>query len=105
MTAFASQKASRTGLAPAFSAAAAGGDTFKNTGRTVLRVKNGGGGPVTVTVQAATACNHGVEHDSVSVVAAAGDVTIGPFPVNQFGSNPTVNYSGVVTVTVAVINL
>lgn len=105
MAALTSQSSSITGFTPTFAAAAAPGDTFTNTGKTLLRVKNGSGAPITVTVQAAVPCNHGTEHDSVSIVAAAGDVTIGPFPVGQFGLNPTVNYSGVTTLTVAVINL
>lgn len=72
-------------LAPV--AAANGGDTFPNDGRTVLYVKYDGVATPTVTVPAQSACSFGVTdvaHDSVTTFAAADEKKIGPFPTKRF---------------------
>lgn len=99
------QTTSLTGLNPAYVAASAGGDTFANDSRTVLSVKNGGVGAITVTVDSVTACNHGFDHDAAVSVPAAGERTIGPFEAGRFGFTTSVTYSGVTSVTVAAIKV
>lgn len=54
---------------PGFVAAAAGGDTFENKGRTGLFVRNASGSSKTLTIVAQRACNHGFTHNAVIVVA------------------------------------
>lgn len=96
----------KTGLAgadPTYVAADVAGDTFANDGNTLFHVKNGSGGPLVVTVAAASPCNHGFEHDVVVSVPATDERIIGPFPVQRFGRTVSVTYSGVTTLTVAAI--
>jgi hypothetical protein len=82
-------------------AAAGGGDSFTNDGKTYLRVKNGGGGSINVTVASPASCSHGSTHPVVVAVGAGLDRVLGPFDPNRFGNPVSVSYSGVVTVTVA----
>lgn len=90
-------------------AAGAGGDDFPNDGATVLKVINGGGGAITVTIDdtgteaplGATSFDPDVE---VSVPAGATRY-IGPFPTARFGSSVGVTYSGVSSVTVVPIKV
>jgi len=79
-------------------AAASGGDTFTNDGRTYLRVTNAHGSAArTVTVDAPGTCNFRVTahagHDSVTTVAAGTTRDIGPFQVDQFSETCSVTYS------------
>lgn len=100
------QTTSLTGLEIVFVAAAAGGDVVPNDGKTILRVKNGGGSDQTVTVTATGKCNQGSLHNSVTVVTAGEERDIGPFPKHQFDNGSgqfAVTYSGVTSVTVAAI--
>jgi hypothetical protein len=99
------QSTSLTGLAPAFVAAGAGGDTFANDGATLLHVKNGGGGSIDVTVDSTQQCSHGFDHNVVVAVPAGGERVIGPFPTRRFGETASVSYSGVTTVTVAAVRV
>lgn len=94
-----------TGLVePTKAAASGGGDTFTNDGATSLEVDNGGGGAITVTVDAVKDCDQGFDHDSVVSVGAGETRRIGPFPKSIFGSTPDVSYSGVTSVTVAAVS-
>jgi len=98
MAALTPAQPSLTGTVSTPAAAASGGDTFVNDGRTYLRVTNGHAtDPRTVTVDAPGTCNFGVSahagHDSVTVVAALTTRDIGPFPVNQFSESCAVTYS------------
>lgn len=106
MATLAPQKAVRTGLVAAFVAAAGGGDIFPWAPNRVLRVKNGGGGSVTVTIQAQSPCNQGVTHDNAVVVAAGAEETIGGISREHYVDDAGyvhVAYSGVTSVTVAVV--
>jgi hypothetical protein len=109
MAALTVQKAVLTGVAPTFVAAAGGGDTFVNDGETYLEVKNAGGSGITVTVSAQSACNQGTLHDSVTTVpATTGDRVIGPFNTTRFNNSAgscSITYSGVTSVTVAVVSV
>lgn len=91
-------------------AAAGGGDQFSNTGRELFYIKNGGGGGITVTFDSPATCSFAgaalAAHDNVVSVGAAEERLIGPFPAVRFNDgngNVQVSYSGVTTVTVAVI--
>jgi hypothetical protein len=107
------QKPSRTGVAVTYAAATsgAGGDTFVNTGREFLHVKNDSGGSITVTVDAPNACSFGVTHDShdLSIAIPAGeDRMIGPFPTDRFSDSSNLvkaTYSDVTSLTVAALSV
>jgi hypothetical protein len=105
-----------SGLAASMTSASAGGDKFDNAndGRTFLRVKNGGGASINVTIaKQAASVNVGgfgalAVADEVIAVAAGAEKDIGPFPAGRFNdANGQVNvsYSGVTTVTVAALRL
>ena len=106
------------GLNPAFVAAAAGGDAFADSGdeRTYVRVKNGGGAAITVTVAPVSPTSvkqAGITPQPVALpsysvsVPASGDMTIGPFPqaYREANSNVNLTYSAVTSVTVAAIRM
>lgn len=90
-------------------AAAGGGDKFLPSKDTFIRVNNGGGAPITVTV-ATPGTTYGLAVGDVSVsVTNAQSRLIGPFPAELF-ANPAdgladITYSGVTSVTVGVFNL
>lgn len=108
MAALTVQQAAQTGIVVAFVAAAGGGDSFVNDGRTYLHVKNGGGGSINVTVDSVRACDQGGDHDVVVAVGAGAEKVIGPLdPVrfNGAGGAVAVSYSAVTTVTVAAVKL
>jgi len=99
------------GIGPTFTAAAGGGDTFDPDADTFIVVKNGGGASITVTVPTprvdpAT----GLAEADVSVsVPNAGERWIGPFPFEVYADPATglgsIGYSGVTSVTTAVIKV
>lgn len=93
-------------------AAAGGGDTFPNDGRTWVHVKNGGGSPITVTfddVGSSTPIGAEQFDPDVAVTVAAGAERIcGPFPTERFGGETglvAITYSGVTSVTVGAYRL
>lgn len=89
-------------------AAAGGGDTFVNNGSTLLYLKNGSGGSITVTIITAGATRQGVAIADVSVVLAAGEErVVGPFDPSDFNgaSGISLTYSGVTSLTVRPISL
>lgn len=93
---------SLTGATPAYVAASAGGDTFDNSGKEVLRVKNASAAAITVTVDSVAKCSQGFDHDAGGSVPAGGERLFGPFPVGRFGLSPSITYTAVTSVTVAV---
>ncbi len=116
MATLAVQLVTPAGLAPVYSAAAAGGDQFANVadGRTFLHAKNAGGGALTVTaVRQRTSLNVPGEQPitlgniAVSVPLTNGDRMIGPFPesFNDINGNVQLTYSGVTSLTVAVVRV
>lgn len=95
-----------SGLVPTYAAAAAGGDTFANDGRTMFHFKNADTVTHTATINSLATCNFGFDHDAVVAVTASEDERmIGPFPINRFGANVSVTYDAVTSVTVAAIKL
>lgn len=102
------QDINTAGVTLSFAAAAGGGDQFSNDGKTLLYVKNGGGGSINVTIASQRACDQGATHNTVVAVANGSEKTIGPFPperYNDASGNAQVTYSGVTSVTVAVASL
>jgi len=103
------QQASLAGTPITLTAAAAGGDTFALPhGACALRVKNGGGAGITVSVAFPGNTPYGVANPPrvTATIAAAADVLIGPIPltaVDPVTGYVSVTYSGVTTVTVAVV--
>lgn len=100
------QRITQSGLAPAFAAAAAGGDSFQPGDDVKLHVKCGATG-ATVTVNSQRPCDQGVDHDLVRAIAANTEAIIGPLPANRF-ADPVdglvkVAYSQVSSVTVAAL--
>lgn len=102
------QQIGTSGLAPVFVAAAAGGDTFANNGRTYIHVKNASASAVTVTIDSIAPCNQGFDHNLTVSVPAAGERIIGTFDPARFNNDSsitTVTYSAATSVTVAAITL
>lgn len=102
------QQLNLTGLVPSFSAADVAGDTFTNSGRTYLHIKNGGAAGVTVTIDSQQPCNYGFDHDVDVSIDAGAEKLIGPFSKSRFNDdNGKVNvaYSDVTNVTVAAIEM
>lgn len=104
------QTISRAGLNASFAAAAAGGDSFVNDGKTYLHAKNGSGGALTVTIASQVANPPaGLAPANVAVsVPAAGERIIGPAPqaaFNDVNGRCVVTYSGVTSLTVAAVAL
>jgi hypothetical protein len=102
-----------TGLEATYSAAAAGGDQFSNTGIQFVHVKNGAGGDITLTVtaqntQTPSISGYGVgtKSNSVTTVTAGEERFIGPFPKQAFNDtsgNAQITYSSTASVTLAII--
>jgi hypothetical protein len=68
------------GLSCTFADASPSGDSYRNTGREMLQVRNLGPIPVTAVVAAQHPCSQGELHDETLLVAAGATVFAGPFP-------------------------
>ena len=102
------QQIVRTGLEQTYASAHVDGNKFSNDGRMFLHVKNGGGSPINVTIQTPGTVDGLAITDQVVAVTNAEERMIGPFPVeiyNQSDRMVYVDYSGVTTVTVAVLRM
>jgi len=99
------QRPGLAGAAVTLAAADAADDSFANDGKTLVKVANGGGAPITVTIPRAANCNQGFSHSQQVTVAAGADKVIGPFPRKEFSSPVTVQYSAVTSVTVGAFKL
>jgi hypothetical protein len=105
------QKPAPGGLDITFAAAAGGGDSFPNTGKEFFLAKNASGGAITITFDAPGTCSFGLAanaaHDVAGAVAMTnGERIFGPFPPAQFNDGNgrvQVTYSGVTSLTVAVV--
>jgi hypothetical protein len=99
----------QAGTIPAPVAAAAGGDRVQPGATTFLRVINGGGGSITVTVDSVAPCSMGFDHDLSVAVAAGVTKDIGPLPASRFAATSdglvAITYSGVTTVTVEAVSV
>lgn len=93
------------GVSLGATAAAGGGDKFLNTGNELLYIKNGGGSPITLTLDAQTVAGLAITDPTVSVAAGAEKI-VGPFDPRYFSDSSgflNLSYSAVTSVTVAVI--
>lgn len=93
----------RAGVANTLTAAAGGGDSFANDGRTYFEILNGGGGAITVTFVTQQTVDGLAVADLAVSVAAGARTKVGPFPpsiYNDANGRVQVTYSGVTTVTV-----
>lgn len=102
------QAISRAGLEPTLQAAASGGDQFANTGREFVRIDNGGGSAVTVTVTTPQTVDGLAVADRTVSVPAGETRLVGPFPTanyNDASGRVQLAYSGVTSVTVAALHL
>lgn len=97
----------RAGLAASYAACAGGGDKFTNTGVEVIHIKNASVGSIDVTIDTpATVDGLAVAQRTVAVGAGA-EKFIGPFPpstYNDTGGFVNLSYSGVTTLTIAVLD-
>jgi len=109
MAALSTQTVNRTGITLSFSSCAGGGDTFTPGPQTMLYVKNGGGTAQTVTVAANSSVYNDIALPNLAVsVSGSSEKTFGPFPPAVYaGSSGTaaITYSGVSSLTIAVINM
>lgn len=83
------QRPSLTGQAFTLAAAAAGGDSFPNTGVEYFHIRNAHAtNPRTVTFDSPGTCTFGLAanaaHDAAVVVSALTTLIIGPFPIGRF---------------------
>ncbi|WP_411078521.1 hypothetical protein [Streptomyces sp. cmx-10-25] len=109
MATLSTQTIALAGLAPAYTAAAGGGDKCEVGDRNFLHVKNGSGSPVTVTLTAtATVRGQAVANLTVSV-PASGERMIGPLAPdllqNAVDGLCGIGYSSATTVTVASLRI
>ena len=88
-----------------FDAAANGGDTFTNTQNEVLWIKNANASARTVTVGAASQCNHGFSHDISVNVPATDSVIVPMLQLQRFGQTVSLTYSTEVDLTIAVLRV
>ena len=111
MATLATQSVSTAGLAPSYASAAGGGDKCRPGEHTFLHVVNGGGGSINVTVNDPNSQNPGnaasFNPDLVVAVGAGANKMIGPLKASRFRDASdglvAISYSGVSSVTVAVI--
>jgi len=104
------QNVALVGTLTTYAAAAGGGDNFRNDGvKTFIHIKNGSGGAITVTfddVRSATPEGANSFDPDVDVSLGAGeDWMIGPFPIDRFGPDVGITYSGVTSLTVAAVRV
>jgi hypothetical protein len=107
MALIAAQTVSAAGLAPTYTAASAGGDQAPVGGGYFLEVRNGGGASITVTVVTPGTIKGLAIADTTLTITAAGT---GVIPMDTIYRNPStgradISYSGVTSVTVAVLQV
>ena len=105
------QRPTAAGTNITLAAAAGGGDSFANDGRTSFRVVNGGVGAITVTFDSPNTCDFTIAanaaHDLAVSVPNGESREIGPFSQARFNDTNgrvQVTYSGVTSVTVAAVS-
>lgn len=96
-------------LKSALVAAASGGDTFVNEGKTFLEVNNGDVSGITVTITGQQNLPLSTSATKTISVGATTTAVIGPFPVGNYNVESTeavsVTYSAVVSVTVGAFSV
>ena len=109
MAVLATQTITRAGIAETLSAAAGGGDEFTPGDGVYIKVANGGGSSITVTVPTPRDVRGQAIADLAVSVPNGSHRLIGPLPTHDY-ANPTdgkgdITYSGVTSVTVGVFEL
>jgi len=102
------QTAVLAGVTPSYAACAGGGDDFLNTGREMVHIKNGSGGALVVTFVTPKTYQGVALADPTVSVGAGSEEMIGPFPPGIFNGAAallSMTYSGVTSLTIAVIKL
>jgi len=77
-----------------------------STQKTFLRVANGSGSPITVTIDSVVACDQGFDHDLAVAVPAGDEYTIGPIDRARYDDGSgyvQITYSGVTSLTVQAV--
>jgi hypothetical protein len=101
------KKAVLSGVSLGAVAAAGGGDSFANDGRTVLYIKNAAGSPMTLTIDAQSV--DGVPLvDPTVVVGAGAEKIVGPFLprfFNDANGRVKLTYSSATSVTVSPVRV
>ncbi|UKJ74479.1 hypothetical protein [Azospirillum brasilense] len=112
MAQISAQTTSEAGAALTYSSASGGGDSFTNTGKELLHVKNGGGSSVTVTLKSRNTTPVVDGYGSVSkpdvaiTIPAGADRIAGPFPLKAFNDangRLSMTFSSTTSVSAAVI--
>lgn len=104
------QQANVSGVAITYAAASGGGDKFGPSPRRHFRVKNGSGGAITVTIVVPGTTKYALaQPDITASVGAGAEYCFGPFP-DDLGDPAdngliSVTYSGVTSLTVAVVDV
>lgn len=92
------QRVVLAGLKPTFVEPGATGDTFVNSGRVFIFVKNGTASTIDVTIDSVAPCSQGYDHDAeVAAIPASENRMVGPFPQSRFNDEAS---SAKVTCTV-----
>ena len=97
------QKISLNGMTPAYNAAAVGGDSFINNGRTFLSVRNSGASSMNVTIDSKALSNFGTDVNILVTIPAGVEKQIGSFEPTRFNDEvgiTTMTYSSITSVTV-----
>ena len=107
MAALTAQPVPTAGLTPTYAAAAGGGDTAPIGTNLLLHVINGGGSPVTLTIVTPGTADGLAIADTAKSIAAGASAFV---PLRAVYRNPVtgraaLTYSGVTSVTVAVLQL
>ncbi|MDT3395436.1 hypothetical protein RKE29_02015 [Streptomyces sp. B1866] len=107
MAVLSAQRLPLSGLQPTYAAAASGGDQAPVGEKLFLHVRNGGGSSITVTVATPGTVGDLAVADAAQTIPAAGAAFI---PLTSTFRDPmtgraAITYSGVTTVTVAVLQL
>jgi hypothetical protein len=109
MATVATQQVTRTGLAPAYAAAAAGGDSFRPGPTTFLHIKNAGTAAITATVVTPGRTQGFDIADLAVTVGAGGEAMLGPLPADLFRDPADgladITWSAVTSVTFAAISV
>lgn len=89
--------------------ASAGGDTFRNNGKTFLYIRNAGGSTITVTLSATpTPAGLTITPPTISVAGSGVTILAGPFDpayMNDADGNISITYSAVSSVTICPISV
>jgi hypothetical protein len=109
MATLTTQTITRAGLGPTYATAAGGGDKCKPGNNVFLHVKNGHSSPQTVTVVTPGTFEGQPIDDLAVAVPNAGERMIGPISPSLFRDPSdglaSITYSGVTSLTIAVIQI